>query len=115
MRPTPLPGTDLNLSLVGFGCWTIGGLWWGDNIDDSTSVRAIHAALVRGVIWFDTAALYGRGRSDRVLKQALVGRPDVVQLKSRLKAWSCVAPHRICCQSQRTSSTPASVQGPDLP
>jgi len=66
-----LPGTDLQLSVVGFGCWAIGGKYWGDSVDDSASVRAIHAALDVGINWFDTAPLYGEGHADDVLKRAL--------------------------------------------
>jgi len=63
------------------GCWAIGGLWqlmgkpggWGE-VDDAESVRAIHAALDCGINFFDTAANYGAGHSERLLGQVLAGR-----------------------------------------
>jgi len=63
------------------GCWAIGGLWkwldgqggWGE-VDDTESIRAVHAALDAGVNFFDTAANYGTGHSERILGQALAGR-----------------------------------------
>jgi aryl-alcohol dehydrogenase-like predicted oxidoreductase len=63
------------------GCWAIGGPWtlagaqagWGI-VDDTESTRAIHAALEHGAGFFDTAANYGAGHSERVLGQALEGR-----------------------------------------
>jgi aryl-alcohol dehydrogenase-like predicted oxidoreductase len=74
-----LPGTDLELSRIGFGCWAIGKTWWGDDVDDGTSRDAICEALNLGVNWFDTAPLYGHGHSDKVLVEALGGsRHDVV-------------------------------------
>ncbi len=66
-----LPGSDLHLSIVGFGCWAIGGQYWGDDVDDAASIRAIHAALDEGINWFDTAPLYGEGHADDVLSRAL--------------------------------------------
>jgi aryl-alcohol dehydrogenase-like predicted oxidoreductase len=75
--------SNLQVSAMGLGCWAIGGLWywldgpggWGD-IDDEESVRAIHAALDLGINFFDTAANYGTGHSERILARALEGRRD---------------------------------------
>lgn len=71
MKYRTLPGTDLQLSALGFGCWAIGGKWWGDDVDDSRSIAAIRAALDQGINWFDTAPLYGHGHADRLLVKAL--------------------------------------------
>jgi aryl-alcohol dehydrogenase-like predicted oxidoreductase len=68
---------------MGLGCWAIGGLWrwldgqggWGD-IDDNESIRAIHTALDLGINFFDTAANYGTGHSERILARALTGKRD---------------------------------------
>lgn len=70
---------------LGMGCWAIGGplyagtqpLGWGE-VDDATSIRAIHAALDGGICYFDTAAAYGAGHSEKVLGRALKGRNDIV-------------------------------------
>jgi aryl-alcohol dehydrogenase-like predicted oxidoreductase len=68
---------------IGMGCWAIGGPWtmmgnqagWGA-VDDAESTRAIHAAMELGAGFFDTAANYGAGHSERVLGAALKGRRD---------------------------------------
>ena len=73
MRYRSLPGTDLSLSVVGMGCWAIGRTYWGDDVDDQVSARAVHAALDEGINWFDTAPLYGDGHADVVLRDALRG------------------------------------------
>lgn len=73
--------SGLQVSAMGLGCWAIGGTWywldgpggWGD-IDDDESVRAIHAALDLGIDFFDTAANYGTGHSERILARALEGK-----------------------------------------
>src|SRR5882757_7627529 len=66
--------TDLELTTVGFGAWAIGGGGWAYSWgpqDDAQSVAAIHHAVSRGVNWIDTAAIYGLGRSERVVGRAL--------------------------------------------
>jgi aryl-alcohol dehydrogenase-like predicted oxidoreductase len=73
--------SGIEVSALGLGCWAIGGTWtfngsqagWGA-IDDAESVRAIHRAIELGVNFFDTAANYGAGHSERILGQALQGR-----------------------------------------
>lgn len=78
--------SGIEVSALGMGCWAIGGPWtweqpgqdpwpagWGA-VDDGESVRAVHAALSAGVNFFDTAANYGAGHSERILGRALNGR-----------------------------------------
>src|ERR1051325_7137460 len=75
--------SDLQVSALGLGCWAIGGPWrwldgqggWGD-INDEESIRAIHCALDLGINFFDTAATYGTGHSERILGSALAGKRD---------------------------------------
>jgi aryl-alcohol dehydrogenase-like predicted oxidoreductase len=66
--------TDMNITPVGFGAWAIGGAdWavgWGAQ-DDDKSIAAIRHAVERGVNWIDTAAIYGLGRSEEVVRAAL--------------------------------------------
>jgi aryl-alcohol dehydrogenase-like predicted oxidoreductase len=61
--------TQRTVSAIGFGAWAIGG-GFGD-VDDTTSLRALHAAADAGVTLFDTADVYGDGRSELVLGQFL--------------------------------------------
>jgi aryl-alcohol dehydrogenase-like predicted oxidoreductase len=75
MKYRPLPGTDLKLSVIGFGGWAIGGDYWGDDVDDATSIAAIRKAVELGINWFDTAPIYGRGHSEEILVRALGPRP----------------------------------------
>ena len=53
------------VSEIGFGAWAIGGTW--GTVDDEESMRALHAALDAGVDFFDTADVYGDGRSERLI------------------------------------------------
>lgn len=78
MRAPLPPVAGLPLSAVGFGAWTISRTWWGDDHDDARAVRTIHAALDQGINWVDTAPLYGQGHGDRLVREALKGRPEVM-------------------------------------
>jgi methylglyoxal reductase len=84
MKYRTLPRTDLQLSAIGFGCWAIGGKWWGDDVDDERSISAIHAALDLGINWFDTAPLYGHGHADEVLVKALGKRRHEVVIATKV-------------------------------
>jgi len=68
--------TGLEITRVGFGAWAIGGGgWeggWGPQ-DDADSVAAIERALELGVNWIDTAAVYGLGHSEAIVRRALDG------------------------------------------
>jgi len=59
--------TGWKISTVSFGSWAIGGTW-GD-VNDMESSRALHQALDSGANFFDTADVYGDGRSERLLAQ----------------------------------------------
>ncbi|MER9242631.1 aldo/keto reductase [Mesorhizobium sp. M0633] len=70
--------TDMEITRVGFGAWAIGGAdWavgWGSQ-DDRESIAAIRHAVERGINWIDTAAIYGLGHSEEVVRQALAEIP----------------------------------------
>jgi len=82
--------SEIEVSAVGMGCWAIGGPWdflgspagWSV-VDDAESIRAIHTALDLGATFFDTAANYGCGHSERILGQALRGRRDRVVIATK--------------------------------
>jgi aryl-alcohol dehydrogenase-like predicted oxidoreductase len=68
--------SDLVVSEVGFGAWTIATDWWG-KVDDKAGL--VHAALDAGVNFFDTAPVYGDdGFGETILAELLERRDDVV-------------------------------------
>src|SRR5438105_4794977 len=79
MRTARLGRTDINISVVGFGAWAVGGgdyPWgWGPQ-DDRDSLAAIRRAIDGGVNWIDTAPAYGVGRSERVVGECLRQLPS---------------------------------------
>ena len=54
-----------DVSEIGFGAWQIGGDW-GD-VDEDAALATLHAAADAGVTFFDTADVYGDGRSERLI------------------------------------------------
>ena len=65
MNYRTLGRTGWQVSEISFGAWAIGGSW-GD-VNDQDSLAALNAALDGGVNFFDTADVYGDGRSERLL------------------------------------------------
>ena len=63
--------SGLSAPFLGLGTWAIGGgRWWGDN-DDALSVKAIETAVEQGIVWIDTAPIYGLYHSEEVVGEAL--------------------------------------------
>jgi len=77
METRRLGGTDLEVSALGFGCGAVGGLLVkGEHRD---MVQTVARAIELGVTYFDTAAIYGNGRSEASLGRVLEElRADVV-------------------------------------
>lgn len=70
MQQRIIPGTDLHVSLLGFGNFTFGVNWWGD-ISDQEAVAIQNHAVDLGVNFFDTAPAYGNWRAERLMKPTL--------------------------------------------
>lgn len=68
------PNTNVKLSPLGFGTWTISTGWWGEKTD-SEAVAMLRTALDKhGINFFDAADSYGNGRAERQLAEAFRGR-----------------------------------------
>ena len=74
MQSRRLGKTGWDVSEIGFGAWAIGGAW--GETDDDESMAALHAAVDAGVTFFDTADVYGDGRSERLLARLLRERDE---------------------------------------
>ena len=81
------------VSALGLGCLAIGGPWarthrsgavfYPGKVDENEVVRAIHRALDLSINFFDMAANYGAGRSERVLGRAIADRRDRVVIATK--------------------------------
>jgi len=78
MEMIQLGKTDLVVTRIALGCWQFGGDWWG-GAQDEKSIATVHKALDIGINFFDTADVYGFGRSEKILAKALgTHRKDVI-------------------------------------
>ena len=78
MKYRIFPGTDVAVSEIGFGTWTISTGWWGEKTDEEAVAMLRRARDVHGINFFDAADSYGNGRSERQLATAFRGRRDDV-------------------------------------
>jgi aryl-alcohol dehydrogenase-like predicted oxidoreductase len=78
-------GTNLISSRIALGTWAIGGWMWGGT-EEKESIRTIHAALDHGINLIDTAPIYGYGRSEQIVGEALRqrGRRESVILATKV-------------------------------
>ena len=78
MKYRQLGKTDLNLSEVGFGVWTVGTSWWG-KIEEPQGINLLRQAFDLGITFFDTGDTYGEGYGEEILAKALkTERHDIV-------------------------------------
>ncbi|HEX3228080.1 MAG TPA: aldo/keto reductase, partial [Pyrinomonadaceae bacterium] len=89
MKYRELGRTGWKISEISFGAWAIGGAW-GD-VDDRESLAALHRAVDLGVNFFDTADVYGDGRSERLLAQLRRERSEEIIIAT--KAGRRLDPH----------------------
>ncbi|MDA7510273.1 aldo/keto reductase [bacterium] len=77
MEKRILGNSGLELTTVGLGTWAMGGddwaFGWGPQ-DDASSQQSVHEAIDAGINWIDTAPVYGLGRSEEVVGEAVRDR-----------------------------------------
>ncbi len=89
MHYRELGRTGWNVSEVSFGAWAIGSAW--GKVDDSESMQALHSAVDLGVNFFDTADVYGDGRSERLIARLRKERSETLYVAT--KAGRRLDPH----------------------
>ena len=83
MEYRKLGNTDIKLSAITFGAWAIGGWMWG-GAEKKDALEAIAASYDHGVTSIDTAPIYGQGRSEEIVGEALRSLPrDKVQILTK--------------------------------
>ena len=89
MNYRTLGKTGWRVSEVSFGAWAIGGSW--GEVSDEDSMRALHKAVDEGINLFDTADVYGDGRSERLLAKLRRERSETLYIPT--KAGRRLDPH----------------------
>jgi aryl-alcohol dehydrogenase-like predicted oxidoreductase len=84
----------IKISKIGLGTWQFGAREWGygQQYAERDSQLIVARAIELGVTLFDTAEIYGFGRSERILGQAISGQRDTVFLATKILPVLPVAP-----------------------
>ncbi len=92
--------TDVKVSEISLGCWTMGGPNWnrGNSIgwaepNEKEVIEAVHYAVEQGVNHFDNADVYGDGRAERMLQRALEGVGRDIIISTKVGHFQGTAPH----------------------
>jgi aryl-alcohol dehydrogenase-like predicted oxidoreductase len=75
--------TDLTVSEVGFGLWTVSTGWWG-NFSESEAIALMHKAFDYGVTLFDAADTYGNGLSEELIAKAFPDKRDQIVIATKV-------------------------------
>lgn len=79
MKYRRLGKSGIKVSEVGFGAWTIALNWWGKKISEDEARQMLRKAYDCGINLFETADMYGKGKSERLIGEALGDvRDDIV-------------------------------------
>ncbi len=89
MEYVTLGRSGLKVSRIGLGAWQFGAReWgWGRDYGKADALATVERALEIGVNFIDTAEIYGGGRSEEIIKEALGGRRDEVVLATKVAPW----------------------------
>src|SRR5437763_6382113 len=83
MRFRSYKNTDLTVSEVGFGLWTISTGWWG-NFTEGEAISLMHRAFDLGVTLFDAADTYGNGLSEELIAKAFPNQRDQIVIATKV-------------------------------
>lgn len=81
MKYRRLGNTELEVSEISFGTWAIGGSW--GQTDEEEALKGLQRAIEAGVNFFDTADVYGDGRSEELLAKATKGKADDIYIATK--------------------------------
>jgi aryl-alcohol dehydrogenase-like predicted oxidoreductase len=82
MEKRKLGNSDLEVSVLAFGAWAIGGWMWG-GADSKEAVKAMETAIDNGITTIDTASVYGFGLSEELVGKAIKGKRDRVEVLTK--------------------------------
>ena len=83
MRYNRLGKSDIRVSEIGFGAWTIALDWWGRSIDEAEARRMLKKAYDVGINFFETGDMYGKGKSERLIGEAFAGMRDEIVISTK--------------------------------
>lgn len=83
MKYKTLGKSEIKVSEIGFGAWTIALDWWGKKIEDDEAKRMLKKAYDLGINFFETADMYGKGKSEKLIGEVFNGMRDQVVISTK--------------------------------
>ncbi len=100
MNYRKLGKTDIEVSEISLGCWTMGGLNWVNgvpngwaDVNENEIAEAVNYAIDQGVTHFDNADVYGNGRAERMLARILGERTNNFVIATKVGWFPGTAEH----------------------
>jgi aryl-alcohol dehydrogenase-like predicted oxidoreductase len=75
--------SGIKVSEIGFGAWTIALDWWGKKIEDDEAKRMLKKAYDLGINFFETADMYGKGKSEKIIGEVFKKMRDDVVISTK--------------------------------
>jgi aryl-alcohol dehydrogenase-like predicted oxidoreductase len=82
MEYRTIAGTDIKVSTVGFGVWTVGTSWWGVK-DRQPGLNLLQKAFDQGITYFNTADTYANGEAETMMHEALGSKRDKIVIATK--------------------------------
>ncbi len=83
MKYKQLGKSGIKVSEIGFGAWTIALNWWGKEIDEDEAKRMLKKAYDLGINFFETADMYGKGKSERLIGEVFKDMRNEVVISTK--------------------------------
>ncbi|MEW6042735.1 MAG: aldo/keto reductase [Thermoproteota archaeon] len=83
MKYRTLGKSDISVSEIGFGAWTIALDWWGKKIEEDEAKRMLKRAYDLGVNFFETGDMYGKGKSEKLIGEVFKGMRNEIVISTK--------------------------------
>ena len=83
MKYKKLGKSGIKVSEIGFGAWTIALDWWGKKIEEDEAKRMLKKAYDLGINFFETADMYGKGKSEKLIGEVFKGMRDEIIISTK--------------------------------
>lgn len=83
MKYKKLGKSRIKVSEIGFGAWSIALTWWGKKIEEDEAKRMLKKAYDVGINLFETADMYGKGKSEKLIGEVFKGMRDEIVLSTK--------------------------------
>ncbi len=83
MKYKKLGKSGIKVSEIGFGAWTIALNWWGKEIEEDEAKRMLKKAYDVGINFFETADMYGKGKSEKLIGEVFSDMRNEVVISTK--------------------------------